>query len=548
MDNRLEFKIASEEWELAKVHDLNYSTFVEEIPQHSPNTNKSLVDKFHDENTYAICIQDQEVLGMITIRDKRPFSLDTKLANLDSYLPSATAPCEIRLLAIKPDRRNGRIIQGLFTTLAEYADKRGYDLALISGILSQIKLYQHIGFVAFGPVVGTADAPYQPMYLSLAAYKKLKNNTRIFTKQQNVNRSVTNFLPGPVAIADKVRQAYSHPPVSHRSAQFMRDFNDTRQQLCELVHAQQVVILMGSGTLANDAIAAQLSLLSGKGLILVNGEFGQRLADQASRANLSFLTVEALPGERFDSQQIKHTVDNDPAIRWLWAVHCETSTGMLNDIEAFANICSKANIHLCLDCISSIGTVPINLSKVYLASCVSGKGLGSLPGLAMVFYNHRIALAGHKLPRYLDLGFYAEKNGIPFTLSSNSLYALSAALEHQDWGQRYKHITAWSTQIRRDLQKSGLPILVSEAYASSAVITVPLPASMSSLEVGTMLEDNDILISYRSEFLLKKNWVQLCMMSEIEQDPQVMLALLKEYWARHNRTSKSAQPQLAQVE
>lgn len=546
MDNRLEFKIAVEDWELAKVHNLNYSTFVEEIPQHAPNTDKALVDKFHDENTYAICIQDKEVIGMIAIHDQRPFSLDAKLANLDSYLPAATALCEIRLLAIKPDRRHGRILQGLFTTLAEYADKRGYDLALISGILSQIKLYQHLGFVAFGPVVGTAEAPYQPMYLSLTAYKKLKDKARMF-KQQNANRSVANFLPGPVALSETVLQAYAHKPLSHRSAQFMRDFNDTRQRLCALVNAKQVAILMGSGTLANDAIAAQLSLLSGSGLILVNGEFGQRLVDQAERSRLTFQIVQSQPGEMFNRQQLHQAIENDPDIRWVWAVHCETSTGMLNDIEALQHSCDKAKIHLCLDCISSIGTVPINLSKVYLASCVSGKGLGSLPGLAMVFYNHYISPtgAGHKLPRYLDLGFYAEKKGIPFTLSSNSLYALSAAVAEQDWGQRFNKIAAWSRQLRHDVQKLGLSILVPAVHASPAVITVVLPANLSSLEVGMLLEDNDILISYRSDYLLKRNWIQLCMMGEIEQDTQQLLALLKQHVAVSHDTSNNMQPAFA---
>ncbi len=45
---------------------------------------------------------------------------------------------------------------------------------------------------------------------------------------------------------------------------------------------------MGSGTLANDVVAGQLSLLGGRGLILSNGEFGERLMDQARRLNLKF--------------------------------------------------------------------------------------------------------------------------------------------------------------------------------------------------------------------------------------------------------------------
>ena len=96
-----------------------------------------------------------------------------------------------------------------------------------------------------------------------------------------------------------------------------------------------------------------------------------------------------------------------------------------------------AGLKLCLDCISSVGTVPIDLSGVYLASCVSGKGLSSYPGLSMVFYNHEIQPAPKRLPRYLDLGFYAAQEGIPFTHSSNLLAALHTSLKRVNWEDRF---------------------------------------------------------------------------------------------------------------
>ena len=61
------------------------------------------------------------------------------------------------------------------------------------------------------------------------------------------------------------------------------------------------------------------------------------------------------------------------------------------------------------------------------ASGISGKGLRGYPGLSLVFHDAHVAAAPDRLPRYLDLGFYVEKNGVPFTLCSNLLYALKAA-------------------------------------------------------------------------------------------------------------------------
>jgi N-acyl amino acid synthase FeeM len=168
----LQFKIATESWEFEQIHQLNYRTFVEEIPQHHTNSNHQLVDKFHHENTYIICLDRSRVVGMLAVRDRRPFSLDSKLENLDTYLPPKRRLCEIRLLAVDKKHRNGWVFWGLGKLLTEYCLQKGYDLALISGTPRQHKLYKHLGFVAFGPMVGTSEAPFQPMYLSFESFRR----------------------------------------------------------------------------------------------------------------------------------------------------------------------------------------------------------------------------------------------------------------------------------------------------------------------------------------------------------------------------------------
>src|SRR4030095_3269878 len=158
------FKIASEESEFEQVFRLNYKTFVEEIPQHPPNPEKRLVDRCHHENAYRIALDAEEVIGMMAVRDKRPFSLDEKLGNIDRYLPPGRKICEVRLLSVLPSHRNGMVFQGLLKWLLEDARSQRYNGAVISGTVRQQKLYKHLGFVPFGPLVGSKDAQYQPMY------------------------------------------------------------------------------------------------------------------------------------------------------------------------------------------------------------------------------------------------------------------------------------------------------------------------------------------------------------------------------------------------
>ena len=106
-----------------------------------------------------------------------------------------------------------------------------------------------------------------------------------------------------------------------------------------------------------------------------------------------------------DRIELELQLKKNPDIEWVWGTHCETSTGVLNDLEMYKEVCAHHRVKLCMDCISSIGTVPVDLSGVYLASGSSGSGLASRSGLSMVFHNHDIFPAPDFLPCVLDLAF-----------------------------------------------------------------------------------------------------------------------------------------------
>lgn len=532
--DEFKFKVAEHEWEFEAIHALNYKTFVEEIPQHESNREKRLVDKFHDQNTYIICVHEgrKELAGMVAYRDQRPFSLDGKLENLDSYLPPDSGKiCEIRLLAVAEAYRYTRITQGLIALLTEYADARACGLFIISGTVRQIKLYKYLGFTPFGPLVGSEGAEYQPMYAPIEKYRALQDKSRSFNKDvpqlPNDDTMLFNFLPGPVDFAKQVQDVYNDKPCSHRSDAFMADFQKVREMLCALSGAEQVQILMGAGTLANDAIAGQLSLLCKTGLILMSGEFGRRLAKNANGAKLFFHTLEIPEGQAFSRDDLVKALRDHPDVEWIWGTHCETSTGVLDDLEMYKEVCAERGIKLCMDCISSLGTVPVDLSGVYLASGTSGKGLASISGLSMVFHNHDLEPAPDDLPCILDLGHYQRCDGIPFTIQSNLVYALLAALKSHNWDKRFEEVRGWSEKIRRKLAEIDAPILAADSCAMPAVVTIALPEIHSSESIGDKLKSHGVLISYRSNYLLERNWIQACMMGAEHKPAEKFVRLLK---------------------
>ena len=519
----LVFKTATEDWEFEGIHRLNYRTFVEEIPQHQASPSHRLVDKFHPENTYLICLCGRNLAGMLAVRGNRPFSLDQKLENLDSYLPTGRKICEIRLLAVDKKFRGAQVLQGILALLWQHGVEKGYDLAIISGTLRQARLYQHLGFVPFGPMVGSGEAQFQPMYVTLETFEVTAREFLRSSPARSFNPSAVNLLPGPVTVRREVRRAFEQAPESHRGEAFAKEFNATKQLLCDLTQAGRVEILLGSGTLANDVVAGQLSLLSGRGLVLSNGEFGHRLMDHARRFRLDFEAVEFPWGAKLDLNVVRQKLERTPAPAWLWCTHCETSTSVLNDLERLKALCSEFQTKLCLDCISSIGTVPVDLTKVYFASCASGKGLRSYPGASMVFYHHDVNDPSARLPRYLDLSYYAAQQGVPFTFSSNLLHALHAAMKRVHWDKRFAELEELSAWLRPRLTELGFELIGNGSKMSPAVITFSLPDSLGSVKIGDHMRESGYLLSYNSEYLRRRNWLQICFMSDCPKEKLVSM-------------------------
>jgi aspartate aminotransferase-like enzyme len=472
------------------------------------------VDKFHNENTYLICVANNRIVGMIAARGRRPFSLDQKLPNLDSYLPPGRRTCEIRLLSVEKAFRNSQVFRGLTALMWQYGLEHGYDLGVISGTTRQQRLYRHLGFVPFGPLLGSGEATFQPMYLTLENFEKQAEE---FLREPMRLRGPASFLPGPVSIHPLVRRAFERAPVSHRLDQFITDFQKIRQRLCQLVSARNVQILLGSGTLANDTVGAQLSLEKRPGLILSNGEFGERLIDQARRFGLTFDTLKFRWGEPFNLTAVEQFLSRSSSVGWLWCVHSETSTGMLNPLSTLQSLCAKSRVKLCADCISSIGLVPVNLEGIYLASCASGKGLASYPGLCMVFHNHPLS-SSTALPRYLDLGWYDEHQGIAFTHSSNLVQALDAAVRQPDWPAKMAAVAAVSVRLRRRLLELGFNLIAQDSVATPGVVTIALPPNHNSTELGRQLQKAGYLLSYNSDYLRQRNWIQICLMGEFSPE------------------------------
>jgi aspartate aminotransferase-like enzyme len=340
-------------------------------------------------------------------------------------------------------------------------------------------------------------------------------------------KPVVNLLPGPIAVSARVLATFNQSPISHRAPEFMDLLGNLRRRLAALVRAPDVQVMPGSGSLANDIVAAQLATLRSPGVVISSGEFGERLAEHANRAGLEFHWARLPWGTPLTEARLEHAISATAAPKWLWMVHHETSTGVLHDLAAIKALARERSLALCLDCTSTIGAIEVDLGGVQFATTTSAKGLGAMPGLALVFHD-TLPPPRADLPRYLDLGLWAISEGAPFTHSSNLVAALDVALaeiERLPAGGRCagRDDAAW---LRAELRSAGFAVVADEAHASSIIITVALPPDVNAAALGEELERRGFLASHRSGYLARRNWIQFCLISAPPRD--ALAALLTE--------------------
>ena len=257
----------------------------------------------------------------------------------------------------------------------------------------------------------------------------------------------------------------------------------------------------------------------GKGLILTNGEFGERLRKQAVRWSLDFDVVEQEWGTIFDCEKIALLLKTG-AYQWMLVVHGETSTGTCNDLDGLSQLAKCYNVKLCVDSISTFGAMPFSLQDCYLATAVSGKAIGAVSGLAFVFSQY-LAQSAPTLPAYLDLANY-QQGAIPFTLPAVLLGNLDESLQaypvrYEQLQQRFEALLQLP-YMHLQLPTTRYPML----------ITIQLPNALSNLHIDLAL--NGLLVHGDSPYLRQRGFLQFAVIQPDFEEALVRLNEMLHYY------------------
>lgn len=227
------------------------------------------------------------------------------------------------------------------------------------------------------------------------------------------------LTPGPLTTAPEVRMAMLKDWGS-RDPDFMALTEELRSRLLAVAHGEQThcaVPIQGSGTYVLEAAVGSLMEPADKLLVLVNGAYGERMIQIATRLGRR---VEALrwPENRLiDAQAVRNALAEDPSITHVAMVHCETTTGLLNPLADVAAAVADAGPQLLVDAMSSFGALPIDLRSLRIGAVLasSNKCLEGPPGLAFgVIETQWLARCGGYSPS-VSLDLHAQWRGFEET-------------------------------------------------------------------------------------------------------------------------------------
>jgi alanine-glyoxylate transaminase/serine-glyoxylate transaminase/serine-pyruvate transaminase len=286
-----------------------------------------------------------------------------------------------------------------------------------------------------------------------------------------------------------VRRAQSKPQLGHLDPDFVPLLDYAQAGLRRLFGTENTLTLplAGTGSSGMEAIVANLVEPGDRVVVGVHGVFGVRFADSVRRAGGDVVEVVAEFGQSLDPDAMQAAISSGPT-KLCVVVHAETSTGVLTDLRPIAKAARDAGALFAVDCVTSIGGVPLNFDElgVDAAFCGTQKCLSVPPGLAPVTFSERalerVYARTHPVPFYFDTkllnGYFGAERSYHYTAPISMIYALVASLEEieaEGLEARYTRHREVSAALRRGLAPLGLTPLVPVEQATPMLTTVCYP-------------------------------------------------------------------------
>ena len=239
------------------------------------------------------------------------------------------------------------------------------------------------------------------------------------------------LTPGPVQLPKQVVEAIARQPPFHRTEEFAEVFREVIEKLMNIYSATPVII-PGTGTLAVDVMVHNYVDPGDNVIVVVGGEFGERLVEAVEARGGVVHKIEWSYGEAPPPDVLEDMIKKVGEVRAVAVVHNETSTGTTNRfIERYQDIAESHGATLLVDSVS-IFPAEVFKKKVDVIATASQKAFISPPGAA-ILYLSKEPTAKMPVPPSMNLKKFLQflkKWETPYTPPINVVYGLNAALDY----------------------------------------------------------------------------------------------------------------------
>jgi len=317
--------------------------------------------------------------------------------------------------------------------------------------------------------------------------------------------------PGPSPVDPSVLQALGKPVLGHLDPEFVKIMDETSEQLRSVFRTRNPLTFPVSGTGSAGMETALVNMLEpGDSIVIgVNGVFGSRMADAASRAGADVTTVEAEWGHPVQPEELGKAVRSIKP-KAVALVHAETSTGARSPVDLVRREIGPSPL-LIVDSVTWLGGIPLEVDKWGIDVCFSGtqKCLSVPPGLAPITFSTRAAqvVADRTTPVqswYLDVSmlrkYWEEGEGARayhHTAPISMVYGLWEGLRlvlEEGLEERWTRHQEVGNFLQEELTGMGFKLFARRGYRLPQLTSVRLPKGVDDSLRVRLLNDFDIEI------------------------------------------------------
>ncbi|HBF7389480.1 TPA: alanine--glyoxylate aminotransferase family protein [Clostridioides difficile] len=319
-----------------------------------------------------------------------------------------------------------------------------------------------------------------------------------------------NYTPGPTETRENVRLARAEKTTNPDiDIDFVEFYKKTCEKFGNIIGTKNdVYILSGEGILGLEAACASLTEKGDRVLVIDNGIYGEGFKDFVTMYGGEYVLFSSEYTKSIDIDELKAFLDEDSNFKYATVVHCDTPTGVLNDVSKICPLLKKYGILTVVDSVAGMvgERLSVDESKIDIILGGSQKAISAPAGLTIVgisqdakncIKNRKTDVIGFYCNLNIWEGYY-EKKYFPYTMPISDIMGLDKALDNileegiENVLNRHEKI-AYS--VRKSIEEYGLELFLEEGY-SNTVTAIKVPESIGALELTDyMLKNYNTLVA-----------------------------------------------------